>query len=460
MSGKALRRIAEAKRTKAKSLDLSFTKVSDASALAQLSQLKTLFLVGTPVIDVSALAQLRQLQTLYLDGTAIRDVSALAQLSQLKTLFLNRTEVNDVSALAQLSQLQTLNLRDTHISDVSALAQLSQLQTLDLNRTKVSDVSDLGQLSELKTLNLDETPISDVSALAQLSQLQTLDLNRTKVSDVSALAQLSQLQTLDLSHTGLSDLRPLLQLIESGLKVKIKEDFRRDGIYVANTPLTSPPIEIVQQGNKAVIEYFEQLDKQGVDYLYEAKMLIVGEGGAGKTSLVRKLEDQKNELPEEEETTKGIDIHSYTFDCGKDREFSINMWDFGGQEIYHATHQFFLSKDALYVLVDSTRVNAKKADDGSFQYWLQSVELLGGGSPLLIVQNEIGDRSKDLDMLDIQGRFGFVKEKYPMNLQTCRGLDEFETDLKHYIQKLPHVGQALPKRWIPIREELIELSMK
>jgi Leucine-rich repeat (LRR) protein len=438
MSGKALRRIAEAKRTKAKSLDLSFTKVSDASALAQLSQLKTLFLVGTPVIDVSALAQLRQLQTLYLDGTAIRDVSALAQLSQLKTLFLNRTEVNDVSALAQLSQLQTLNRRDTHISDVSALAQLSQLQTLDLNRTKVIDVS----------------------ALAQLSQLQTLDLNRTKVSDVSALAQLSQLQTLDLSHTGLSDLRPLLQLIESGLKVKIKEDFRRDGIYVANTPLTSPPIEIVQQGNKAVIEYFEQLDKQGVDYLYEAKMLIVGEGGAGKTSLVRKLEDQKNELPEEEETTKGIDIHSYTFDCGKDREFSINMWDFGGQEIYHATHQFFLSKDALYVLVDSTRVNAKKADDGSFQYWLQSVELLGGGSPLLIVQNEIGDRSKDLDMLDIQGRFGFVKEKYPMNLQTCRGLDEFETDLKHYIQKLPHVGQALPKRWIPIREELIELSMK
>ncbi|MEZ4645209.1 MAG: hypothetical protein R3E31_21165 [Chloroflexota bacterium] len=27
------------------------------------------------------------------------------------------------------------------------------------------------------------------------------------------------------------------------------------------------------------------------------------------------------------------------------------MWDFGGQSVYHATHQFFLTKSSVYVLV-------------------------------------------------------------------------------------------------------------
>ncbi|WP_347242416.1 hypothetical protein [Nostoc sp. FACHB-888] len=29
------------------------------------------------------------------------------------------------------------------------------------------------------------------------------------------------------------------------------------------------------------------------------------------------------------------------------REFRVNIWDFGGQEIYHATHQFFLTRRSL-----------------------------------------------------------------------------------------------------------------
>jgi GTPase SAR1 family protein len=33
----------------------------------------------------------------------------------------------------------------------------------------------------------------------------------------------------------------------------------------------------------------------------------------------------------------------------KDKTFRVNIWDFGGQEIYHQTHQFFLSKRSLYL---------------------------------------------------------------------------------------------------------------
>jgi internalin A len=33
----------------------------------------------------------------------------------------------------------------------------------------------------------------------------------------------------------------------------------------------------------------------------------------------------------------------------------LNVWDFGGQEIMHATHQFFLTRRSLYLLVLSGR---------------------------------------------------------------------------------------------------------
>jgi internalin A len=87
------------------------------------------------------------------------------------------------------------------------------------------------------------------------------------------------------------------------------------------------------------------VEKQGMEYLYEAKMLIVGQPRAGKTSLRHKLLDSKLPLPNEEETTRGIDINRLTFDVadknGNPRAFYYNVWDFGGQHIYQTTHQFF-----------------------------------------------------------------------------------------------------------------------
>ena len=67
------------------------------------------------------------------------------------------------------------------------------------------------------------------------------------------------------------------------------------------------------------------------------------------------------------------------------REFHVNIWDFGGQEIYHATHQFFLTRRSVYVLVCDDR-----KEDTDFAYWLQVVEMLSDGSPLDRAKREAG----------------------------------------------------------------------
>ncbi len=233
----------------------------------------------------------------------------------------------------------------------------------------MSDLTPLTDLLALHTLDVEDTPVSDLTPLAGLSALHTLDVSHTPVSDLTPLAGLSALHTLDVSHTPVSDLSALGPMISRGCSAhwgsKTGEDH---GIYVEDCPLTNPPPEIVQQSNEAILNYFRERALGEVDHLYEAKMLILGEGGAGKTSLLRRLYQPDLPLPTEKETTKGIAIYRHEFMPKNGPRFRLNVWDFGGQEIYHATHQFFLTRRSLYLLVDDTRKDHKSVSDEGFKY--------------------------------------------------------------------------------------------
>ena len=146
----------------------------------------------------------------------------------------------------------------------------------------------------------------------------------------------------------------------------------------------------------------------------------MGEGGAGKTSLARKLQDEGYVLKPDEASTEGIDVIRWEFPQTpqtKDQAFLVNIWDFGGQEIYHATHQFFLTKRSLYALVADTR-----RDDTDFYYWLKAVELLSDNSPVLIVKNERDERPFEINERQLKGEFGNLKKVLATNLATNRGL--------------------------------------
>jgi hypothetical protein len=304
--------------------------------------------------------------------------------------------------------------------------------------------------------------VGDESVAAIGKHLRDLDFlglgSNKRITTVAPLAHLP-LATLGIAKTGVADLSPLRSLVLAGLPVKWSwRWWEGSGIYVEGCPLTHPSPEIARQGPEAVLNYFREIEAQGVDRLFEAKLLIVGEGGAGKTSLLRRMFLPEMDLPTEDETTRGIDIHRYEFPISEGRAFRLNTWDFGGQQIYHATHQFFLTKRSLYVLVDDTRSDHRSIHDEGFKFWLEVVETLSESSPLLIFQNEKGGRSKQIDEAGIKGRFPNVQAIRRGNLEHPDAADSLRQAVEYFAQQLPHIGEDVPAKWVAIRKDLEDLA--
>src|SRR6201993_4252873 len=131
---------------------------------------------------------------------------------------------------------------------------------------------------------------------------------------------------------------------------------------------------------------------------------IVGRGAVGKTLIVKRLVD--DQFDPNEKKTEGIQITEWPLRLHGHEDVRLHIWDFGGQEIMHATHQFFLTQRSLYLLVLNGREGGEDADA---DYWLQIIESFGGDSPVIVVMNKIGEHRFDLDRLGLRAKYASIR---------------------------------------------------
>jgi GTPase SAR1 family protein len=289
----------------------------------------------------------------------------------------------------------------------------------------------------LEDLKLKQIP----KTIYEFKYLTSLSLYKSQLSILpSRISKLTNLTRLDLYNNNLSTLPPEIA------KLKNLRELILDG-----NPLKQPPEEIATDENniERIRNYFEELEAQGEDYIYEAKLILVGEPGAGKTSLAEKLLNPKYKLNPKEPMTKGIQVKKWNFPYSKDIPFQCNIWDFGGQEIMHSTHRYFLTKRSLYILVADNR-----KEDTDFYYWMNMLELLSGQSPVLIVLNEKFKYKKFVPE-NILKSFKSIKNVFNVNLDDNTGLAALSKAIKKHLCALPHVGKdPIPKKWVRIRQDL------
>jgi len=460
-------------------LELSGNKISDLSPLAGLTALTELYLYNNRLTDISPLAGLTALKVLYLYENQLTDLSPLAGLTALTRLHLSNNQLVDVSPLAGLTALTTLSLNDNKLTGVSDLAGLTALNILRLENNRLTDLSPLAGLTALTELSLNINQLTDISPLAGLTVLTKLYLVRNQLTDLSPLAGLTALTVLYLYENQLTDLSPLYglkklkildlrdnaitqvpeSLVLTGRPMQWERTGSEDGLFLAGNPLETPPIEVVKQGHEAVVNYFQELKKASVRLL-QSKLLLVGNGEVGKTTLMKKLINNKFKVqPGKEPTTHGIHIAPwklevpFTEDDGSTglETITLHSWDFGGQDIYHATHQFFLTKRSLYLFVWEVR---REEETRSFDYWLNIVKLLSAESPVIVVMNKSDLRTKYIDEAGFKAKFPNIQAFCQVSCLHNLGIRELTALIRDQLALMPHLRDRLPRAWVDIRQRL------
>jgi len=184
--------------------------------------------------------------------------------------------------------------------------------------------------------------------------------------------------------------------------------------------------------------------------LCEVKILLVGDGGSGKTSLVRRLFGEN--FYSHQAKTDGIQIRTGYIE-EEIREIRLRIWDFGGQEVMHATHQFFLSKRSLYILV----LDGRKEEDA--EYWLKHIESFGGNSPILIALNKTDQNPGfDVNRRFLQDKYKEIKGFYRISCATGAGIEEFQKNFHDELKKAEFILTMLSKSWFNVKSRLENMN--
>jgi energy-coupling factor transporter ATP-binding protein EcfA2 len=233
-----------------------------------------------------------------------------------------------------------------------------------------------------------------------------------------------------------------------------------------DNPLNPALKSAYEQGLPALRAYLRSLEE--AEPLYEAKLVLVGEGGVGKTTLLKAMTGQ--EPREGEPTTHGVKINVQAMHLPHPEkqgvEIQFNSWDFGGQDVYRVTHQFFFSRRSIYLLVWEPRkgVQASQVED-----WLKIIRLrVGDDARVIIVSThcKTGERIARIDQPVLMRDFGsmivgFHEVDSLVNDPATGdkvGIAELKTMIADAAKNLDQMGMPFNRDWRAARDELLAMK--
>jgi GTPase SAR1 family protein len=332
------------------------------------------------------------------------------------------------------------------------VAQLTSLTVLDLSANRLRALPpEIAQLTSLRTLTLAGNQLSLLPPeISQLTNLTALDLSGNELATLpSEIGRLRNLQRLWLNGNRLTGLPP-----------EISQLPRLQELRLADNPLDETMTSFLEPDGYATAALFVYLRSllDDTELQYEGKLLLVGEGDVGKTCLVDALSGRGCQQ-EPKPTTHGVQIEALSFRHPEaDRSITLNTWDFGGQEIYRITHQFFFSPRSLFLLVWKPRAGQ---DQNEVEAWLRRIRLRVGQDArvLLVATHADENRNPEIDYPRLETEFGpILAGQYFVDSVSGSGIDGLRTAIAREAAGLPGMGKPVNRRWLAARNEVLTLA--
>jgi internalin A len=421
------------------------------SAIIQLKNLTSLNFGNNKIVEIpDAIAKLQNLESLNFAGNQIVKISdAITKLQNLTKLFFERNQIVKIpDAIAKLQNLTTLDLGRNQIVEIpDVIAKLQDLTMLYLGRNQIVEIPDaITKLQNLTMLKLSGNQIVEIpDAITKLQNLTMLELSRNQIVEIpDAIAKLQNLKYLNLSNNKIVE-------VPSGIE-KLTEleklDLRENPLPIPPQILGPPELNKHPAPVTEILNYLRQLRQNPVRPLHEAKVLLIGQGSVGKTSLKKQL--IHNQFNQNESKTDGLEVEYWPIEINENK-IRLNVWDFGGQEIYHATHQFFLTKQSLYLLVCNCRTSE---EENRLEYWLKLIETFGDKSPVIIVGNKKDEQPLDINRKALLEKYPNIKAILETSCLMGQGITPLRTKIINEIKQLKEVYDLLPLPWFEVKEQL------
>lgn len=213
---------------------------------------------------------------------------------------------------------------------------------------------------------------------------------------------------------------------------------------------------------KAILDYYFARQK-GTRPLNEVKLLLVGRGEAGKTSVSRALRGE--EFQKDQGETPGIEIRPWNLACPEGAPVKVHVWDFAGQEITHETHRFFLTERSLYLVVLDGRGGQQMEEA---EYWLSHVDRYGSRkdgdkverSPVIVVLNKWRSPGPyDVEKRRLQREYPNIRAFVETDCREGHGIETLKETICAVLEQMPAVRQEWPLTYFNVRQKLDDLAM-
>ncbi|KOO22124.1 leucine rich repeat -containing protein, partial [Chrysochromulina tobinii] len=279
-------------------------------------------------------------------------------------------------SLGRLTALEKLTLDKNALVEFSAVGQLHNLKTITINNNRLETLhDDICFLRHLKRLSVRSNKLLELPYnIGKLESLESLDLKGNRLTYLPpSIGQLGLLKHLDVSENLISQLEPT-----------ICDCIKLDRFEVKQNPLVRPPLSIAKQGVVPIRRYFQELNRSGEARSQGARLVLLGHGEAGKTSLQRGLRYGAPHPADKDERTVQLDISTLVLGEGESQVI-LSAWDLGGQVHYAALLQPYIVTGSLYLLLvpcfDVAELEARY--DELLGRWLDYLQV---GAPEAVVQ--------------------------------------------------------------------------
>ncbi len=386
-------------------------------------------------------------------------------------------EAESMGALGQLRELRIEDtmraLEDTWFAQV--LGSCDKLETLDLGGSVGLTRIDAWP-PELRRVILNRC-----RGLENLPESWPKKLYRAEIAETSV----HQLPTLtpEIDYLNVAGARNLRELGEEWHNPSVGGKWPRT-LYLHGSGILAPPASEHGESDtdnvtEATRAYFEDIVLVGSAEVRRCKVLMLGNGSAGKTSLSLVLQGEDVKKAKKLGSTHGVLFWQHRLKSqGARRAYNRHIWDFGGQDIYHNAHRLFVSAGAVFVVLWDPAQDGEEApmDKHGFQdvwrplsYWLGYIRMACPYAPeILVVCNRHAgsklsvqeirtrfdkqcqacgeDRNVRLCVVDLWERTPEGKASPP--IQDLQKLDVVESWVDEAIQRVIAVqGTKVPSYW-------------